>query len=130
MAPAQAAQKNQTGDKKMTKKKTSPRKKTIVGKLPKQRIGVIVMATAMVEASWKSLMEVLGLRFFPFAIHVSPDGTKRAYVGFCDDFDEVGADEQPPRYLVNVETDPRGGRKVAFTKYVKDEPEITPKQEK
>lgn len=82
----------------------------------RQRVGMIIMATAMVEASWKQLMEVLGLKFFPFAIHVSPKGEKRAYVGFCDDFDEIGPKELPPQYVVKVDTNPRGGKTVTFEK--------------
>lgn len=82
----------------------------------RQRVGMIIMATAMVEASWKQLMEVLGLKFFPFAIHVSPKGEKRAYVGFCDDFDEIGPKESPPQYVVKVDTNPRGGKPVTFEK--------------
>jgi len=79
-----------------------------------QRIGVIIMATAMVEASWKMLCETLGARFWPVAVHVSPDGAKRAYVGFCNDFDEVvlAEGEMPPRYLVDISTLPTGGRDV------------------
>lgn len=81
-----------------------------------QRIGTIVMATSMIEESWKMLCDILGLKFWPIAIHVSPDGSRRAYVGLCDEFDEIGVDEKPPRYVVNVEVNPRGGKLVKFTR--------------
>ena len=45
---------------------------------PKQRIGTIMLATATVEASWEMLCQTLFNRFCPFAIHVSPDGSRRA----------------------------------------------------
>jgi hypothetical protein len=87
----------------------------------KQRIGMIMMATEMVEASWKKLCEIIGMRFWPIAIHVSPDGNKRAYVGLCDDFDEIGTEETPPRYTVDVTVNPRGGSDVKFTRLVKED---------
>lgn len=98
------------------KKTTDRASKSKPAKEVRQRVGMIIMATAMVEASWKQLMDVLGMKFFPFAIHVSPKGEKRAYVGFCEDFDEIGPKESPPQYVVKVDTNPRGGKTVTFEK--------------
>ena len=85
-----------------------------------QRVGTIVMATEMVEESWKRLCEIIGLKFWPIAIHVSPDGSRRAYVGLCDEFDEIGPDEKPPRYIIDVAVNPRGGTSVKFTRLAED----------
>lgn len=87
-----------------------------------QRIGTIIIATEAVEKSWEMLCQTLFVRFCPFAIHVSPDGAKRAYVGFCQEFDEIPADEEPPRYLVSVERSTRGETNVSFTRYQPDAP--------
>ncbi len=93
---------------------------------PKQRIGTIMLATATVEASWEMLCQTLFNRFCPFAIHVSPDGSRRAYVGFCAAFKEIPPDAEPPRYVFTVKTSSRGGREVSFSEYV---PEPHPEQD-
>ena len=82
----------------------------------KDRVGLIIIATAVVESSWKELIDTIGSRFWPVAVHVSPDGSRRAYVGLCDDFDEIGLDEKPPQYIVQVDINPRGGKSVKFTR--------------
>ncbi len=87
-----------------------------------QRIGTIIIATEAVEKSWEMICQTLFVRFCPFAIHVSPDGAKRAYVGFCQEFDEIPADAEPPRYLVSVERSTRGETNVSFTRYQPDAP--------
>ena len=88
-----------------------------------ERIGTIVVATEVVQNGWKDLCDTLFRKFCPVYVSVSPDGLRRAYIGFCDDFDEIESGSVPPKYKMNVDTAPTGERKIVFTKFVEDPPE-------
>lgn len=81
-----------------------------------RKVGVIVLAVDAVEASWPDLCRAVFSRFCPFRTSLSPDGTRIAYTGFCDQFDELGPNETPPRYLVSAALKNGIVATVTFTK--------------
>ena len=83
-----------------------------------RKVGVIVLAVDAVEASWPELCRTLFARFCPFRTSLSPDGTRIAYTGFCDQFEELGPDEMPPRYYVSASFNNGVVATVNFTKHV------------
>ena len=90
----------------------------------KRKIGTIIIATAVLENadSRRMFNETLFRKFCPFYINVSPDGKLRAFIGFCDDFAEIGPKEQPPRYVFNVSQAQTGERSITFTRYEEAKP--------
>ena len=92
----------------------------------RRRIGTIIIATAALENAYSRQMfsETLFRKFCPFFINVSPDGGRRAFIGFCDEFAEIGPNEPPPRYLFGVNISPTGEKSMSFTRY--EEPRPTP----
>lgn len=85
---------------------------------PQERIGRVVVATALLEnaESRKYLCETLFARFCPFTVSVSPKGTLRAFTGFCDDFEPIRETDEVPQYVMSVKQDQKGVKTVTFRK--------------
>jgi hypothetical protein len=81
-----------------------------------RKIGTVVLAVAVVEASWPELCRTLFSRFCPFRTEMSPNGDRIAYTGFCDQFDEIGEDGVPPRYAMSCAYRDGAVQQVEFTK--------------
>ncbi len=89
-----------------------------------KRIGTVMVATATLEnaQSRAFLRETLFARFCPFFVSVSPNGSLRAFTGFCDDFEPVPEGEKAPQYVMSVAQDTTGQRTVAFRQVEKEPP--------
>lgn len=100
------------------------RKPVRPAKKPPERIGRVVVATAVLEhpKSRSFLCETLFARFCPFAVSVSPKGTLRAFTGFCDDFEPIHEGAPVPQYAMSVRENEKGVKVVSFSK-VANEPE-------
>ena len=104
--------------KKKPSSKTGSKKAGKPAAKPLERIGRVVVATAVLEnaESRKFLCDTLFAQFCPFAVSVSPKGTMRAFTGFCDAFEPIREGAAVPQYAMSVKQDAKGVKAVTFQK--------------